>query len=300
MRPSIRSGPLNADLAPELGGSLAALWLDRADGPFHLMRPLPEDGMDALHAAMFPMLPFANCIRDNVFDFGGCRFRLAPNMEGNRLNFHGSAWRSAWTLSRHTAAAARLELDADDGIWDYAATQEIGISPMGIAVTLTVTNRGSAPMPFGIGLHPWFARHASARIAFAGTGRWLLDPEGLAIAEEPLGPTTSYARPASPPITYTNTCYTGWSGEARITWPADGVALTLRANRVLSHIMLHVPKDDPSTFCLEPQSNAPCAFDSLTEDHAPSGLHILPPGGCLSAGITLEIETRNQEPRYED
>lgn len=291
MRPRLTSGALNAELAPDVGGALAALWLDRADGPFHLMRPLPEKGDDALHAAMFPMLPFANCIRDNVFVFRGRHFRVEPNMTDSRLNFHGSAWRSAWSLSEHTETTARLDLEVDDGIWQYATAQEIEIKPLGITFKLSVTNRGPEQMPFGIGFHPWFSRHASAKIAFAGTGRWTLDAEGLAFAHKPVDAATSYARAAGPPQTYTNTCYSGWTGNALISWPQNQIALRLTASAVLSHLMLHVPQGDPGTFCLEPQSNAPCAFDGLTGDHTPPGLHVLPPGGSLSAAMSFEIET---------
>jgi galactose mutarotase-like enzyme len=47
---------------------------------------------------MFPMLPFANCIRDNRFTFEG-RHEVTANMAGTRLNFHGSGWQSPWRVA---------------------------------------------------------------------------------------------------------------------------------------------------------------------------------------------------------
>ena len=58
-----------------------------------LVRPLartPGSSPDALFAGMFPVAPFANCIRDNRFAFGGRVWSVKANMAGARLNFHGS------------------------------------------------------------------------------------------------------------------------------------------------------------------------------------------------------------------
>ena len=67
------------------------------------MRPLgrsPGELSDALYSGMFPMLPFANCIRDNRFTFEG-RHEVTANMTGTQLNFHGSGWQSPWLRGRY-------------------------------------------------------------------------------------------------------------------------------------------------------------------------------------------------------
>ena len=68
------------------------------------MRPLgrsPGELSDALYSGMFPMLPFANCIRDNRLTFEGRRHEVTANMAGTRLNFHGSGWQSPWLRGRY-------------------------------------------------------------------------------------------------------------------------------------------------------------------------------------------------------
>ena len=84
---------LRLDLAPEAGGAVAGFCPDGPAGALPLLRPLPDGTEDALHAGMFPMAPFANCIRDNGFAFAGLHWQVPPNMPDVRLNFHGSAWR---------------------------------------------------------------------------------------------------------------------------------------------------------------------------------------------------------------
>ena len=94
----LAAGKLTLDLAPELGGSVAAFEHDGVA----LMRPMsPPAGTSphALHSGMFPMLPFANSVRENGFVIDGRRYEVAPNMPGARLNYHGSAWQRPLSLS---------------------------------------------------------------------------------------------------------------------------------------------------------------------------------------------------------
>lgn len=285
--PTLRAGPLRLVLAPQAGGAVAGFWLDRPEGPLALLRPLPAGAADALQAAMFPMLPFANCIRDNRFRFAGRDWQVAPNMPGVRLNFHGSGWRLPWRVAAAGEATATLVLEAADGVWHYAAAQDFVLRPDGLEVTLSVTNRGAAAMPFGIGLHPWFPRHGDARVAFAAERLITVTAEGEALGAGPVPPGRDHAAPAPLPVHYLNTCYAGWDGRARILWP-DGPALVLTADPVLGHLMVHVPAADPSVFCLEPQSNPPCGFDGLEAGDAP-GVHVLAPGATLAGRMRLDM-----------
>ena len=58
-RIALTDGDLSLELAPALGGSVALFRLDGLD----LVRPLPADATHAMQSGMFPMVPFANCIR---------------------------------------------------------------------------------------------------------------------------------------------------------------------------------------------------------------------------------------------
>jgi aldose 1-epimerase len=87
-----------------------------------------------------------------------------------------------------------------------------------------------------------------------------------------------------PPAGYCNVCYAGWDGSAEIAWPRDGVHLSITADAVFRHLMVHAPADGAPVFCLEPQTAAPCAFDDLEAESLPDGVHIVDLGGCPSSG----------------
>lgn len=286
---ALTSGGLRLALAPESGGAVAGFWLHEKDACFALMRPLPEAANDALHAACFPMLPFANCLRDNSFRFGGQTYSVAPNMPPARLNFHGSGWRMPWRVAAQSADTALLRLDAEDGVWRYRAEQRFTLTATALSITLCVTNDAASPMPFSMGLHPWFPRHGASQVRFRAGGLWRLTPEGEAMGQACQPPELDFSGPRPVPRRGLNECYEGWEGEARIDWPAIGLSLVLSADPIFSRLMLYSPQTDPETFCLEPQTCPPCGFDGLETDPGALGAHILAPGDCLSGTITLRL-----------
>lgn len=287
--PQLQSGQLRLTLAPQYGGAVAGFWIDGSDGAFAIMRPLPEGANDALYAAMFPMLPFANCIRNNRFSFAGQTRAVEPNMTGERLNFHGSGWRLPWTVHSAGPDRARLELHADDGVWTYEAAQDVALMEDGLSVSVSVKNISAADMPFSFGLHPWFLRHDEALVEFDAKGIWTLSTDREKLVYDLPIAGRNYAAGAPPPREYVNDCYDGWAGHARICWPSKNLVLDLRADPVFGKLMFHVPANDPGTFCLEPQTNAPYGFDGLESGVPGPGIHILRPGQTLSGRITMNI-----------
>jgi len=289
----LAAGRLSLELTPEAGGCVSALRLRFGDREFDLLRPLatpPGSPPDALRAGMFPMAPFANCIRDNRFAFDGRDWIVKPNMADARLNFHASGWRSAWRVASADAESAELVLDDGrvDDVYRYDAIQRFRLEPDGIAVETRIVNRGGVRMPFTFGQHPWFPIHAGALVRFAATSLWLCDADGQAESHGPIPPEVDYATPRPPPSGYRNVCYAGWDGRADIAWPGDGVAISMVADPFFGHLMLHAPADGEPVFCLEPQTAPPCAFDGLESDLG-AGVHVLEPGDRVSGGIRFVI-----------
>ena len=227
---------VSLELRPENGGCIGAFRIERKERPFDLMRPFgrsPGDLSDALYSGMFPMLPFANCIRDNCFTFEERRYEVASNMAGARLNFHGSGWRSPWRAASVSEAAAVLVLDEGrvDEAYCFSAVQRFGIDRAGLTVETTLTNRADRRMPFSFGQHPWFPTHGGALVRFAATGMWLSDREGQTERVVPIAAKSDYAAPRRPPSAYRNVCYAGWDGRAEIVWLDAGVRLSLTADQ---------------------------------------------------------------------
>lgn len=287
----LRSGELLLELAPALGGSVRRFTHNGRD----LMRPLsPPPGTEphAVHSGMFPMLPFANSLRDNRFALDGRHYAVAPNMPGAPLNYHGSGWQHPWRLAGSRPGHCRLVLDAIEETPGYlfSGEQIFTLHADRLDVDLTVSNRSPQRMPFGFGLHPWFPRHGDARATFAARQVLREDADFQALGLASIAPEQGFAAGLEPPRSYQNRCYAGWDGIARIAWPALGLALVIEADPVFEHLMFHVPAHDFETFCLEPQSNRTSGFDGLGTVAAAPGVHVLAPGEALAGRISFRIE----------
>ncbi|MBN9253304.1 MULTISPECIES: aldose 1-epimerase [unclassified Mesorhizobium] len=290
----LRAGVLTLELVPSLGGAVSAFRLETRAGPFDLFRSLkvPEGAReDALHAGCFPMVPFANCIRDNRFGFEGRRYAVSPNMAGSRLNFHGSGWQSAWQVAARALDRVELRLGDGrvDGVYRYEAVQLFELDPRALTLTTTLRNRGERAMPFSFGQHPWFPRHGGMLVRFRAGAVLGTDAEGGALSREPIAQDADYSVFRSVPAGYRNQCYAGWTGEAEIAWPANRIGLAITADPVFGHLMLHAPASGEPVVCLEPQSPAPCGFDGLEEGKMAPGVFVLAPGEAIAGAIRFEV-----------
>ena len=286
----LSSGSLALELAPDLGGSVAIFEHDGVA----LMRPMqapPGAAAHALYSGMFPMLPFANSLRDNSFEIDGRHYEVVPNMAGARLNYHGSGWQRPWRVAERAADICTLILDDTEQAegFVFSGRQSFTLTPTRLQVEVGVTNRSAQRMPFGLGLHPWFPRHGAARATFMAQKILLEDEQFEALHLAPIPAEQDFSVGREPPRTYQNRCYAEWNGVADIDWPALGMGLTMTAEPVFGHLMFHVPGHDPQTFCLEPQSNRTSAFDGVDRGIAAPGVHILAPGETLAGRVDFVV-----------
>lgn len=281
------AGLLSVGLVPEIGGSLAFFRMGGVD----VMRTLTDErrrARDVLGVAMFPMVPYANRIAGNAFDFGGQTWQFSANNPPERFNVHGTGWHEPWKARREDGAITlHLEHRAPDEPYSYEATQRFVLTPERLAVSLHLTNRGAVPMPFGMGLHPWFDRDPDTEVRFAAGHFYMEGPEGVATERLKTPPELDFAQGRVLPDTWRNNDYGGWSAEAEIRWPARGIGLRLAAEPVFGHLMLYADPERPY-FCLEPQSNAPTAFNRIASGRdAGMGTVILAPGQSMAGAISF-------------
>jgi aldose 1-epimerase len=283
----LRSGDLHLGLVPEIGGSIAHFRWRGID----LMRPLTAEAearRDVLGVASFPMIPYANRIDGNRFAFEGREYRVETNNSPERFNVHGTGWKSAWTLSEPSDNAARLTLGhrgADDP-YEYRASQTFRLSPEGLELETVIENTGPRQMPFGFGHHPWFIRDADVTLTFRARDFWLEAPDGVAGDRITLPPELDFSRGTPLPGSWRNNNYGGWDGLAEIRWPSRGVGLRIEADPVFGNLMLYAdPKKD--FFCLEPQTNVPCAFNKAEAGETGLGTIVLAPGDRSGGTIRL-------------
>ena len=292
----LSSGELELGLVPGIGGSVAYFRLRRGGEVIQLMRPLSDSDRAAgnvLGVAMFPMVPYANCIEDNHFTFDGRDYRVEPNLPGYKFNFHGRGWLSGWTHSSDGPGNATLSLvDEEEGQpHHYRATLVFDLTPNALVVTTSVTNTGVLPMPFGFGQHPWFPRDSETTVSFKARRFWIETPDISAGEPITVPPELDFSSHRAPPMIRRNNCYDGWDGVAEIAWHRHGIGLRMTADPILGRLMVYFPvPTDAAAFCLEPQSNAVSAFTKArtNAERDEFGVIVLEPGQSAGGSFTLE------------
>lgn len=275
-----------ARLAPQFGASLTTLdWRGPAGAWHPVLAPL-ADPAAGLTAGCFVMAPFANRIADGRFSFMGRAYHIPVNRPAEGMAIHGRARERAWQVvaAGEDHALLSLHLDEPDFPWCFDLTQHTTLTPAGVRVALTITNRGPKPMPFGLGLHPWFPKAADTTLHFTAATLHRRDARGLPLPQTEAHP--EFAAPARPlaQLPWLDGCAGDWSPrEACIT--GGGIALTLRASGALKHLQVYVPDDRP-VFCAEPVSHLPDAINrpELGADAAMTPLAL---GESLSGAMIL-------------
>lgn len=277
----LRAGALEAALSPAAGGSL--LWLRH--GGEDVLRPAPDNCHDPLGMANFPLIPYANRIANGRFGFDGRDYQLPRNFGDHPHSIHGTGWQAAWTVADQGADAVRLVQDHARGAawpWPYRAEQHVALLPDAIDMRLTLSNIGDAPMPAGLGFHPYFLADAGTQLRFAATSLWLSTPDMLPdreVASDTLGDWSRGARVMGD--TLIDNAYGGWDGHAIIA-RGDGLRIVVTASGAG---WLHVYRPPNSVdFCIEPVSHCPDAINRA------DGMSVLAPGAATQLSMTIRID----------
>jgi aldose 1-epimerase len=289
---TLTAGDLVVDLAPEIGGSVASFRTCQFGKIVDLMRPMSEKARVNRNpggAAMFPMVPFANRIAGNRFNFEGHTYHFERNVPGERFTIHGTGWQSAWALTAADTVSAELKLDhlKPDEPYSYSAFQRFRLFPDRLMVITGVVNRGDRAMPFGFGQHPFFDREANVTLRFRSTHFWLGGAESVATERIATPPELDFS-PARPlPRTWRDNCYAGWDGCAEITFPRSGIGLRIEAGPLFRHLMLYCDPDKPF-FCVEPQTHAAGALNRIVNNGEDCVcMVVLKPGESVEAEMSF-------------
>ena len=240
----LRAGDVAVDLVPEIGGSIAAFRLGGVD----VMRSLSDADLAAgnvLGVASFPMVPYANRIAGNAFEFHGRRYTFQMNNPPEIYNVHGTGWLRPWTVTESSASAATLSLEVIEPgeAYAYRATQHYAVDAEGLTIAMTVTNASAETMPFGFGHHPWFDRDPDVTVQFAARTFHLNEPEVVIGERIALPPEVAFDPPRGLPERWRCSDYGGWEGPATVRFPGRGVGLTMTADAVFGHLMFYADPD---------------------------------------------------------
>lgn len=273
----MRAGELRLVLCPDLGGSVAGLWM----GKEAVLRSTEADALNASRqSGSFPMVPYANRLGYRRFRWQGHDHTTAPNFDDNPHSLHGVAWQRPWTVVASSASEAEIAYrHAPDAHWPFAfeVRQRFVLTADALEVHFAFTNRADKPQPAGLGWHPYFPKRQRSRLHIELSDRWDNDASGLPTRRVPQpGIDADVAH-----LAFDN-CFEGWRGPARIR----DEKMSLRLTSSLAYLVVYTPEAKPY-YCVEPVSHVSNAIHM--SDPVAHGLRTVEPGATFDAWMKLEI-----------
>ncbi len=281
---TIADGPIEIELLPRMGARLHRL---RAFG--HDLLRTPNDASahrrEPFRWGAYVMAPWCNRIAAVPTVVGGELVALRANFEDGTA-IHGQVYAAPWHEEEDGAWMVRG--GGDGWPWPYECQMRVAISNAVVTFELSLTNLAHAPMPAGIGLHPWFRRPLEVRLdasrVIASNG----DPEAIS---GPVAGTLDLRalRPVPPGLD------AAWThiGDpaATLRWPAVGITSTLRARTDGELWVVAASPVALDAVAIEPQTHAPWGLARLVRN-APASMPMLNPGA--SARLVIELAFTRQ------
>lgn len=274
----LTSPTLRAQIEPAWGGGLVRFdgysqgrWqpLMRAVDPALLLAGVAPDPN---RLACYPLVPWSNRISGGGFELDGRRIEVPLTRDDEPWPIHGTGWRRPWRVTHSDDNEAMLAFDEESfGPYRYHATLHYLVRGNVLYVVLDVINTGAEPMPFGLGLHPFFPRDADTRLHAPARKVWRNDgatPLPIKLGAIPKDWRFDEARAL--PGDCIDHGFVDWSGEARIHWPSRGISLDIHTD--VDRFVMYTPVG-ADFFCFEPV------------DHAIDAVNL--PGGAVDHGMTL-------------
>jgi aldose 1-epimerase len=273
----LRSGDLRLALRPDLGGSVAGLWLNE----WAVLRSTPAAELTSSRVSgCYPLAPYSNRLGYRRFRWLGQDHTTQANFDDNPHSVHGMAWQRAWDVLSSSASEAELQLQhPGDADWPFAFAlrQRFVLSASALEVHLSFTNRAAQPQPVGLGWHPYFPKRPHSRLHVELTDRWESDASGLPTRRVPQAGIDGDIQHLS-----FDHCFEGWRGPARIR----DEKMSLRLTSSAPYLVVFTPADKPY-YCVEPVSHVSNAIHM--SDPAAHGLRSVAPGATMDSWMKLEV-----------
>ena len=274
----LRAGELRLALRPDLGGSVAGLWL----GDVAVLRSTEPAGLESSRlSGCYPLVPYSNRLGYRRFRWLGHDHTTAPNFDDNPHSVHGVAWQRPWAVMSSSATEAEIAYThTPDAHWPFAfhARQRFVLTAAGLEVHLAFTNQEASSQPVGLGWHPYFPRRPRSRLHIELSERWDSDASGLPTRHVPQpGIDSDVAH-----LAFDN-CFQGWRGPARIR----DEKLSLRLSSSLPYLVVFTPDSKPY-YCVEPVSHVSNAIHMA--DPLAHGLRAVAAGATFDAWMKLEVD----------
>ena len=288
----IDSGEAVADVLPQIGGSLAGVDLRRGAERLPVLRSWSGESESPRTVSLIPTVPWFGRISGGGIRWNGTFHPIQRNDPEDPYPLHGDGWRSAWTVTEHKADRVSLSLRSRAiPPFDYQADLVYSIAGATLDVRLSVEHFGPEPVPYGMGLHPWFPRTPDVTLKATADGTWLEQPPELPrqIEPEPLPAAWDFSDPRRLPTGFIDNPFSGWDGHARIAWPGQGYAVTVEADPAIRLYHVYSLGAHCPIFCFEQVTHLIDAFN-LPGAPATKGLRVLASGERTEMRVRYKAE----------
>lgn len=244
----------------DLGASIIELSTVNEQFPV-LRRTELQPNFNAGQSAMYPLLPFANRIKDNQFMWENELINWPNHSLDDHFFLHGNGWIEEWHNTCQTSLELEFELYSSiENICTYLATINYQLVDNALLVELSITNKMNRTFPFGLGLHPFFTTLPNSEIRFNAKGLWLEDSNHLPTQfVSPVPDNFACHQLRKIPEIWINNCYAGWDGDA-VLQHHNGIKVILSSDCPILQVFkfAHQGESCPKErfICLEPQSHA--------------------------------------------
>jgi aldose 1-epimerase len=278
----LEAAGLVCEVAPQLGGCIAGLWLDGIP----VLRSTPAAQLtSARQSGSYPLVPFSNRIAQASLVWQGTQHPLVRNNGAEPHAIHGVGWQRPWEVLEDDGSFAMLSYEHPaDPSWPFAfdSSQTLRLKGNALEMTLSVTNQSNLPAPAGLGWHPYFVKRDSTHLAFHATGRWEMGGDKLPTAR-------NASAGLDTPCAFLDVdhCFDGWSGAAQLR----DELLRIRVSSSLSRLVVFT-NGTRDFVAIEPVSHVNNAINMAQAgaDAAALGLVTLQPGESMSAQMSIEVE----------
>lgn len=216
----------------------------------------------ASNVACFAMVPFCSRISAGQFSYAQQAISLTPNLPPEPHAIHGHGFQQAWQVDAQTADAATLSYvyNAASWPWSYRCEQRLRLQADVLSIELYLINQSDSPMPYGMGLHPYFPKHEGLLLtAEVDTHLQLNDellPTGLLDVPEHL----SLHKGLLLEDQLLDDVFCGWRHEAHLNWVGLERSLQMKASVDCDKLVVWAPAGEKFC-CIEPISNLPDGFN---------------------------------------
>jgi aldose 1-epimerase len=287
----LRSDELEVVILPEVGGRIHRI---RAFGADLLRTP----GDPATHAldpffwGAYVMAPWCNRARPGPMEVAGRRIHLDANFpDGSAI--HGLVAAVPWDRVNERELVIRRE-SGKGWPWAFEARQRVTLEGASIEAAYRLTNlEPDAPMPAGLGVHPWFRLPLELRIPAPRVNASNIDspPQPAPVAGDfdmrslgrsPIGLDATLTGLTEPRI--------------ELAWPDLGLRVRLEVETDPPGLRVAVATPaDLDAAAVEPQTHGPDPLRRL-EAGEPDAPALLAPGASLVLSVRLTVERDRRAP----